>query len=231
MNRIKTSKITSEAENPRLPDIGEDALIREAQAGDKDAFVVIWNHYRPIVAGLMWRLLGNNNDFQDLIQEIYIKAWQGIDGFRGESKFSSWLFRIASNCCLTHLKRSNNGAARCGSIEELTERQKQTEKFKAPESAEDSLTKRVKLEMTQLLYKKLKVRDQRIFDMVVEKHKNVDEVVAELDEKRQHVLYVLGHFVEKLNEALSAHSSRKRPVVSAKANKISGPKKMGTVGF
>jgi RNA polymerase sigma factor (sigma-70 family) len=231
MTGIKTSKTTSEAANPRLPDIDGAALIRRAQAGDNDAYGVLWNHYRPIVAGQVRLLLDSNNDFEDLVQEIGIKAWKAIGGFRGESKFSSWLYRIVSNHCYTYLKRFSRKAAKTDSIEELEERQEPIKGLELRGSAEDSLARREKWEMTQLLYKKLKVRDQRIFEMIVGEHKDVDEVVAKLGEKHGHVLYVLGHFVERLEDAVSAHSSRKSPVVRAKVKEDSCPERKGAVGL
>jgi RNA polymerase sigma-70 factor (ECF subfamily) len=231
MTRIETSKTTSEAANPRLPDIDEAALIYRAQAGDKDAYGVLWNHYRPLVAGLVRRLLDSNIDCEDLVQEIGTKAWKAIGCFRGESKFSSWIYRIASNHCYTYLHQFKSKAAKTDSLEELLEQQKPIKKLEQQGSAEDSLARREKWEMTKLLYKKLKVRDQRIFQMIVGEHKDVDQVVAELGEKREHVLYVLGHFVEKLDDAVGAHSSRKRPVLRAKVNENSCPERKGAVGF
>jgi RNA polymerase sigma-70 factor (ECF subfamily) len=52
------------------------------------------------------RMVGNHEDTDDLLQETYIRAWKNLDSFKGDSKLSTWVFRIATNLALTHIDKS-----------------------------------------------------------------------------------------------------------------------------
>ncbi|MDA0714745.1 MAG: RNA polymerase sigma factor [Bacteroidetes bacterium] len=52
------------------------------------------------------RMVGNHEDTADLLQETYIRAWKNLDSFKGESKMSTWVFRIATNLALTHIEKT-----------------------------------------------------------------------------------------------------------------------------
>jgi RNA polymerase sigma-70 factor (ECF subfamily) len=79
-------------------------LVREAvaacQRGDREAFdQLVVLHQREIYR-LCYRYVNNHEDANDLTQEAFLKAWRGIGRFRGQSAFSTWLYRIAVNACL-----------------------------------------------------------------------------------------------------------------------------------
>lgn len=90
--------------NARMP-ITDDQLVALAAGGDADAFnqlVVRWE--RPIFA-LAYRVLGQEDDARDVCQEAFLRAFRAIRGFRGQAKFSSWLYRIALNLCRDWIRR------------------------------------------------------------------------------------------------------------------------------
>ena len=83
----------------------DDQLVALAAGGDTDAFnqlVVRWE--RPIFA-LAYRVLGQEDDARDICQEAFLRAFRAIGGFRGQAKFSSWLYRIALNLCRDWIRR------------------------------------------------------------------------------------------------------------------------------
>jgi RNA polymerase sigma-70 factor (ECF subfamily) len=82
------------------------ALVRRVQAGDVEAFDVLVRSYRERVYSILYHLTGNREDAADLTQEAFIKAFQSIQRFQGNSSFFTWLYRIAVNGSLTHLRRS-----------------------------------------------------------------------------------------------------------------------------
>lgn len=86
----------------------EHSLIKKAQSGDCDAFEKLVYEHEKLVYNLALRLLGNEQDAQDAFQEAFIKAWTGLSSFRGESKFSVWLYRLASNVCMDMLRHRKN---------------------------------------------------------------------------------------------------------------------------
>ena len=76
-----------------------------ARRGDRDAFnELVRATYRDIYA-LAYRLTGNREDAGDVVQDAYVRAYRAIRRFRGDSSFSTWMYRITSNCASTHLSR------------------------------------------------------------------------------------------------------------------------------
>ncbi|MBK8639957.1 MAG: RNA polymerase sigma factor RpoE [Chromatiaceae bacterium] len=83
--------------------LGDQELVVRAQAGDRRAFDLLVLKYQQKVAGLIGRYLRDPNEVQDVAQEAFIKAYRALAGFRGESAFYTWLYRIAINAAKNHL--------------------------------------------------------------------------------------------------------------------------------
>ena len=76
---------------------------------NQDAFFKeIYKTYSPKVHRLCLGYTGNAMEADDLLQEVFIKAWQNLDKFRGDSQVSTWIYRIAVNTCLYHLRSQKN---------------------------------------------------------------------------------------------------------------------------
>ena len=88
----------------------DEDLVALAAGGDTDAFnqlVTRWE--RPIYA-LAFRVLGREEDARDVCQEAFLRAFRGLTGFKGQAKFSSWVYRIALNLCRDWLRREKRAA-------------------------------------------------------------------------------------------------------------------------
>jgi RNA polymerase sigma-70 factor (ECF subfamily) len=79
------------------------ATLRRAQRGDGDAFEELVGPHRDELLAHCYRMLGSLDDAEDVIQEALVAAWRGLDGFDGRS-WRAWLYRIATNRCLNHLR-------------------------------------------------------------------------------------------------------------------------------
>lgn len=82
----------------------ETALVKLAQSGNRSAFeqLVIANQTK--VYNLALRMVGNEQDAYDMSQEAFIKAYHALENFRGDSRFSVWLYRLTTNVCLDFLR-------------------------------------------------------------------------------------------------------------------------------
>ncbi|MGL4826283.1 MAG: RNA polymerase sigma factor RpoE [Vibrionaceae bacterium] len=81
----------------------DQALIERAQNGDKQAFNFLVIKYQNKVCNLISRYVNNSGDVPDVAQEAFIKAYRALSGFRGESAFYTWLYRIAVNTAKNYL--------------------------------------------------------------------------------------------------------------------------------
>ena len=72
------------------------------QRGDREAFDRLVERYQRGIYRLCYRYVNDHEDANDLAQEAFLKAWRAIGRFRGDSSFSTWLYRIAVNACLNH---------------------------------------------------------------------------------------------------------------------------------
>ena len=82
----------------------EAAVIQAVLDGDINAYELLVKEYEKNVYNLALRMVGNSEDAADMSQEAFIKAYNSLTSFRGDSRFSVWLYRIVSNVCLDYLR-------------------------------------------------------------------------------------------------------------------------------
>src|SRR5687767_5649467 len=80
-------------------------LIRRIQRGDESAFNQLVLKYRQRVMGIAARMLRDRAEAEDLAQDVFVKVYHSLKGFRGDALFSTWLFRITANSCLNHKRK------------------------------------------------------------------------------------------------------------------------------
>ncbi len=83
------------------------ACVRRLQRGDTDAFEILVRRHEKAIFNLVYRMLGNYDDAAETAQEVFLSAYRAIGQFRGESNFSTWLYRIALNHATTRRKSTN----------------------------------------------------------------------------------------------------------------------------
>ncbi|MEJ8548476.1 RNA polymerase sigma factor [Brevibacillus borstelensis] len=82
----------------------DQAVIEQVLQGDKEAYAQLIDKYKGKVLSLVRRMLGHS-EAEDIAQEIFMRAYTCLPDYRGECKFSTWLFRIASNRCIDELRK------------------------------------------------------------------------------------------------------------------------------
>lgn len=84
------------------------ALIERCRAGDPDAFRALFSEHRADVLRLVHRMLGRSNELEDVIQEVFLQVHRSIRDFRGQSRFTTWLYRVAVNVVLMHRRAARS---------------------------------------------------------------------------------------------------------------------------
>jgi RNA polymerase sigma-70 factor (ECF subfamily) len=79
-------------------------LVVASKGGNQDAFALLVQRHQHRVFNLVYRMLQEYDEANEVTQETFLAAWQGLPSFRGDARFSTWLYRIAYNCCLKQLE-------------------------------------------------------------------------------------------------------------------------------
>lgn len=95
----------------------EPELVARARSGDQAAFELILNRYQARITRLVFSILKDLMDTEEVVQDVFLTVFEKIDQFRGESRFSTWIHRIAVNAALMRKRRDRTGAD--VSLEEL----------------------------------------------------------------------------------------------------------------
>ena len=98
------SALTLHAE---LNHFDEQELIARAQNGDTEAFNPLVYKYQQKIYNLIYRKVGDRETAEDLCQEVFLKAWQALPNFNGQSVFYTWLYQIAFNCSIDYIRKRN----------------------------------------------------------------------------------------------------------------------------
>lgn len=86
-------------------DEDERALVQRVKAGDHEAFDALFQRHFPTVYRQAFRLVGNQAEAEEIVQEVFLTLYEKAKTFRGESAFSTWLYRITMNAALSKLRR------------------------------------------------------------------------------------------------------------------------------
>ncbi|MFL5560340.1 MAG: RNA polymerase sigma factor [Gemmatimonadaceae bacterium] len=83
---------------------GERDLVQRAQLGDVDAFGLLYHAHAAAIIALCRRMCGDEQRARELVQDVFVRAWDGLHGFRGHSALGTWLHRLAVNVVLEQLR-------------------------------------------------------------------------------------------------------------------------------
>jgi RNA polymerase sigma-70 factor, ECF subfamily len=91
-------------EGPKPGRADDMALVDRCRNGDLGAFEELYRQHAGRLYSVACRMVGNPSDAEDLLQEIFLSAHRKLDSFRGDSALGTWLYRLATNLCLDHLR-------------------------------------------------------------------------------------------------------------------------------
>lgn len=85
--------------------LNDNELIARVKAGDQQAYAAIVQHYQGYVFTLVLRYVPNREDAEEVAQDVFVKAYRSLADFRGDARFSTWLYTIVRTTCLSFLRR------------------------------------------------------------------------------------------------------------------------------
>ena len=103
----------------------DQILINQIIAGDSNVFAVLVDRYKDLVFTLCLRMLKNREEAEEVAQDTFVKVYRSLDEFKGDSKFSTWIYKVAYHSCLDRLKRNKKEYLNVA-IDEFTEHQVKT---------------------------------------------------------------------------------------------------------
>ena len=123
-------------------DLSDQVLVDKVKKGDYQAFEALVNRYEGKVYRLSMRMLRNQEDAEDALQEAFLQVYRGLKSFEGRSTFSTWLFRLATNVCLMKIRHRETEPAKLLPLEDYLPQHEDGEHpqiQKWPERPEDVL--------------------------------------------------------------------------------------------
>jgi len=113
--------------------LADDEIVRRILRGEEDLFELLVRRYQARVLGHVARMVGQREDALDLTQEIFIKVFQALDRYNAQYKFSTWLFRIAGNAAIDHLRKKRPRTVPLEASDPNSSRQVSSIEYKSPE--------------------------------------------------------------------------------------------------
>ncbi len=101
-----------EAITPLNDDGGIDDAVHRAQRGDVAAFETLYRSHAPAIFALCRRMIGDEQEAKDLMQDIFVRAWERLTTFRGQSSLATWLHRLGTNVVLERMRSTKRDALR-----------------------------------------------------------------------------------------------------------------------
>lgn len=88
-----------------MQEFQDEAIIQMILQGNKKAYAILIERYRHFVFTLVKRMASNHEDAEEITQDVFVKAFHSLAGYGGTSKFSTWLYSIARNTALSHIRK------------------------------------------------------------------------------------------------------------------------------
>ena len=105
--------------------INDQHYINKILEGDSKSFAILVDRYKDLVFTLALRMVKNREEAEEVSQDTFLKVFKSLNKFKGDSKFSTWIYRVGYNTCLDRIKK-NKRAQRTVAIDEFTEHQIKT---------------------------------------------------------------------------------------------------------
>ena len=91
---------------PNMSTISDQHYIDKVLQGETNCFAVLVDRYKDMIFTLALKMIKNREEAEEVAQDTFIKAYNSLSKFKGDSKFSTWIYKVAYNTCLDRLKKN-----------------------------------------------------------------------------------------------------------------------------
>ena len=148
----------------------DQILINQIIAGDTNAFTLLVDRYKDLVFTLALRMLKNREEAEEVSQDTFIKTYRSLHKFKGDSKFSTWIYKVAYNSCLDQIKKNKKHLNNV-EINEFTEHQ-----VKTMDNAFDALVEEERNQLIQDCLHVLPSDDSFLLTLYYFEEQSLDEI-------------------------------------------------------
>jgi RNA polymerase sigma-70 factor (ECF subfamily) len=149
------------------------ALIERCKQGDSKAFGILMTEYQPLVFRLAFRLLGNDEQAKDMVQEVFIKIWLQINRYKPQYNFSTWIYKITCNLCYDMLRSLKHFSASGNLQETITDLN-----IASSENIENSIINNELKELILYFTNELSPKQKLVFTLSDIEELEVEEIIA-----------------------------------------------------
>ena len=176
-------------------ELTDAAAVGRARSGDGEAFRLLVERHSRAIFRVAWRMMGNEHDADDVVQETFLRAWRQIDAFEDRASFSTWLNRIAMNCAVDLLRARRRVDIHAVDADTMTSSDPQQEQLLLSTEMKEQLTKA----MEQLTPQERTAFVMRHFDGL-----GINEIGQALGIKRSATKHSIFRAVQKLRASLES---------------------------
>lgn len=184
--------------------------------GDANAYAVIVERYKDLVYTLAYRMMKHTEEAEEVAQDTFIKAYKSLNKFKGDSKFSTWIYRVAYNTCLDRLKKNKRYQSNV-TIDEYTEHH-----VKSIDNALDVLEQKERQLIIKSCIDKLDSESSFLLTLYYFEEQSLDEIAAITGLKANNVKVKIFRARKKLatilkdtldNETIESYGTTYRPAL------------------
>jgi RNA polymerase sigma factor (sigma-70 family) len=207
-------------------DTSDEQLVARAQEGSSEAFAVLFRRYRPAIARYAGRMLGDDARAEDVVQEVFLSALRGIDGLDRPAGFKPWLYRIAHNACVDHMRR-NRRADEVSMDASVLPAAEEIRLFRQAPSTHAALSQKEDFRNLREAFRGLPPSQSEVLVMRELEGLSYDEIAARMGITRASVESMLFRARQGLRDeygeiATGARCERMRPVMARMAEGLGG---------
>jgi RNA polymerase sigma-70 factor (ECF subfamily) len=183
-----------------MPNNQDDiSVIARVLQGQQGAYTILVDRYQSYVFTLVLRYVPQREQAEELAQDVFVKAYRFLADFKGNSKFSTWLYTIVNTTCLSHLRKRQDEAVLMSDLSATN----YGENIGSGESAGDRMEQKTQKQLVDMAIKKLPGDDARIISLFYLAEQSVEEIALVMGLTTANVKVKLFRGRQKLREVMT----------------------------